>query len=97
MDVDFDALDRYRELLLVRLSPLIRPSTASPREHHDEICWYLLLLMHAALTDWVQRSRPVPPSSRSGILLKLFLGGISHELPVVEATDSAAPVGAEGR
>ena len=97
LTLDCSVLDRYRELLLVRLWPLIKPSTASPREHHDEICWYLLLLMHAALTDWVQWSRPVPPSSKSGLLLKLFLRGISHQLPIVEAMESVDRAGPETR
>lgn len=55
----------------------------------DDVSWYFLLLLRAALTDWIQSERANPPSARSHVLLRLFLDG------VVGSVDAAKPPNCE--
>jgi AcrR family transcriptional regulator len=47
-----------------------------------EVSWYILLLLRAALADWIQAERAELPSARAHLLLRLFLEGVAGQIGV---------------
>jgi AcrR family transcriptional regulator len=90
----FDEEERkqYEGLLLERVLRVLPLGTEVSRTQRQEICWSFSLLLRAAIVDWLEFSRPEPPSTRSHLISTLFLASLSMFFqPIVTEGLAALP------
>jgi AcrR family transcriptional regulator len=81
---DEDERQQYERLLVERVSRVLPLGTVVSRTQQQELCWIFSLLLRAAIVDWLQFSRPEPPSTRSHLISTLLLASLTMSFrPVV--------------
>ncbi|MGC4067310.1 MAG: TetR/AcrR family transcriptional regulator [Polyangiaceae bacterium] len=77
---DDDELRQYEQLLTQRVQRAVPSDLGTLEDSAQRHRWCLLVLLRAAVVDWIQSHRSDPPSTKSSLVVKLFLACLSMPL-----------------